>query len=88
MVKGYRQAVGQPPITEYRATINGMPKDMKEPDIVKIVNDGHRAASRRPEIGSRLQRQQAAEAFPHQHRGAVRLHQGHRLRDDGEVLGA
>ena len=40
MVKGYRQKVGQPPITEYRATINGMPKDMKEPDIVKIVNDG------------------------------------------------
>src|SRR3954471_4578767 len=40
MVKGYKQRVGQPPVTEYRATINGMPKDMKEPDIVKIVNDG------------------------------------------------
>lgn len=40
MVKGYRQRVGQPPTTEYRATINGMPKDMKEADIVKIVNDG------------------------------------------------
>jgi penicillin-binding protein 2 len=40
MVKGYRQRVGQPPITEYRATINGMPKDLKEPDIVKIVNEG------------------------------------------------
>ncbi|MFN2508018.1 MAG: penicillin-binding protein 2 [Chthoniobacterales bacterium] len=40
MVKGYRQRVGQPPVTEYRATINGMPKDMKEPDIIKIVNDG------------------------------------------------
>ena len=40
MVKGYRQKVGQPPVTEYRATINGMPKDMKEPDIVKIVNEG------------------------------------------------
>ena len=40
MVKGYRQRVGQPPLTEYRATINGMPKDMTEPDIVKIVNDG------------------------------------------------
>ena len=40
MVKGYRQRVGQPPLTEFRATINGMPKDMKEPDIVKIVNDG------------------------------------------------
>ncbi len=40
MVKGYRQRYGRPPETEYRATISGMPKDMKEPDIVKIVNDG------------------------------------------------
>src|SRR5881227_1938327 len=40
MVKGYRERFGQPPVTEYRATINGMPKDMKEPDIIKIVNDG------------------------------------------------
>lgn len=40
MVKGYRQRVGAPPVTEYRATINGMPKDMKEADIVKIVNEG------------------------------------------------
>ncbi|HEV3409874.1 MAG TPA: penicillin-binding protein 2 [Chthoniobacterales bacterium] len=40
MVKGYKQRVGQPPLTEFRAIINGMPKDMKEPDIVRIVNDG------------------------------------------------
>lgn len=40
MVKGYRQRVGQPPTTEFRAIINGMPKDMKEPDIVRIVNEG------------------------------------------------
>ncbi|MDQ6809762.1 MAG: penicillin-binding protein 2 [Verrucomicrobiota bacterium] len=40
MVKGYKQRVGAPPLTEYRSTINGMPKDLKEPDIVKIVNDG------------------------------------------------
>src|SRR5881398_406679 len=40
MVKGYRQRVGQPPLTEFRATINGMPKNMREPDIVRIVNDG------------------------------------------------
>src|ERR1700704_2092014 len=40
MVKGYRERFGQPPVTEYRATINGMPKDMKEPDIIKIVNNG------------------------------------------------
>jgi penicillin-binding protein 2 len=40
MVKGYRERFGQPPITEYRAIINGMPKDQKEADIIKIVNDG------------------------------------------------
>ncbi len=40
MVKGYRERFGQPPQTEYRAVINGMPKDQKEPDIIKIVNDG------------------------------------------------
>ncbi len=40
MVKGYKQRVGAPPLTEFRATINGMPKDLKEADIVKIVNDG------------------------------------------------
>src|ERR1700719_1609672 len=40
MVKGYREGVGPPPLTEYRSTINGMPKDLKEPDIVKIVNTG------------------------------------------------
>src|SRR5881398_2586517 len=40
MVKGYRERLGSPPLTEYRAIINGMPKDQKEPDIIKIVNDG------------------------------------------------
>jgi penicillin-binding protein 2 len=40
MVKGYRERVGPPPLTEYRSTIHGMPKDLKEPDIVKIVNTG------------------------------------------------
>src|SRR6266566_7703193 len=40
MVRGYRERFGSPPLTEYRATINGMPKDQKEPDIIKIVNDG------------------------------------------------
>jgi penicillin-binding protein 2 len=40
MVKGYRERVGPPPMTGYRTTINGMPKDLKEPDIVKIVNTG------------------------------------------------
>jgi penicillin-binding protein 2 len=40
MVKGYRERFGAPPRVEYRATINGMPKDMKDPDIIKIVNDG------------------------------------------------
>src|SRR5215469_4063143 len=40
MVKGYRDRFGSPPLAEYRAIINGMPKDMKEPDIIKIVNNG------------------------------------------------
>jgi penicillin-binding protein 2 len=40
MVKGYRQRYGRPPETQYRATISGMQKDMKEPDIVRIVNTG------------------------------------------------
>ncbi len=40
MVKGYRQRYGRPPETQYRATISGMQKDLKEPDIVRIVNDG------------------------------------------------
>src|SRR6201984_938589 len=40
MVRGYRERFGSPPLTEYRAIINGMPKDQKEPDIIRIVNDG------------------------------------------------
>src|SRR5216110_1517513 len=40
MVKGYRERFGSPPTVTYRAQISGMPKDMKEADIVKIVNDG------------------------------------------------
>jgi penicillin-binding protein 2 len=40
MVRGYRERFGSPPTSEYRATINGMPKDVKEPDIIKIVNNG------------------------------------------------
>src|SRR5437773_2876197 len=40
MVKGYRERFGSPPLAEHRAIISGMPKDMKEADIIKIVNDG------------------------------------------------
>src|SRR5438132_8001042 len=40
MVKGYRERFGPPPLAEHRAIISGMPKDVKEPDIVRIVNDG------------------------------------------------
>src|ERR1041385_5013081 len=40
MVKGYRQRYGRPPLAEYRGIVSGMPKDLKEPDIVKIVNSG------------------------------------------------
>src|SRR2546430_2296857 len=40
MVKGFRERFGSPPLSEHRAIINGMPKDQKEPDIIRIVNDG------------------------------------------------
>src|SRR6266850_2648705 len=40
MVKGYRERFGRPPLTEYRAIISGMPKDQKEADIIRIVNQG------------------------------------------------
>jgi penicillin-binding protein 2 len=40
MVKGYRERFGSPPLSEHRAIISGMPKDVKEPDIIRIVNDG------------------------------------------------
>src|SRR5260370_17683695 len=40
MVRGCRERFGQAPVTEYRATINGMAKDLKEPDIIRIVNNG------------------------------------------------
>jgi penicillin-binding protein 2 len=40
MVKGYRERFGAPPLAEHRAIISGMPKDVKEADIIKIVNDG------------------------------------------------
>src|SRR6266705_4154594 len=40
MVKGYRERFGPPPLSEHRAIISGMPKDVKEPDIIRIVNDG------------------------------------------------
>src|SRR6059058_4551473 len=37
MVKGYRDRFGSPPLTEYRATINGMPKDQKEPVLSRSL---------------------------------------------------
>src|ERR1041385_8725105 len=40
MVKGFREKYGRPPMTEYRTVISGMPKDQKEPDIIRIVNQG------------------------------------------------
>ena len=40
MVKGYRERFGAPPLSEHRAIISGMPKDVKEPDIIRIVNSG------------------------------------------------
>src|SRR6266513_1145078 len=40
MVKGYRERFGSPPTSEYRGNVSGMPKEMKKPDIIKIVNKG------------------------------------------------
>src|SRR5216117_3075030 len=40
MVKGYRERFGPPPLAEHRAIISGMPKDVKEADIIQIVNNG------------------------------------------------
>src|SRR5512132_3349813 len=40
MGKGYRERFGSPPTSEYRAVISAMPKDMNEPEIIKIVNNG------------------------------------------------
>jgi penicillin-binding protein 2 len=40
MVKGYRERFGSPPLAEHRQIIQGMPKDVKEADIIKIVNNG------------------------------------------------
>src|SRR5260370_233108 len=40
MVKGYRERFGPPPLAEHRAIISGSPQDVKEPDIIRIVNDG------------------------------------------------
>ncbi len=88
MVKGYRQRVGQPPLTEYRATINGMPKDMKEADIVKIVNDG--VVPRLDDL--KLARDYNAGRLQKHFRTNTEVpfsyHQGHRLRNDGEVFRA
>lgn len=39
MVRGYRKQMGSVPVTEYLQTVRQMKKKMKEPDIVKIVND-------------------------------------------------
>ncbi len=40
MVRHYRQRTGEPvPMTAYRGTIRGMPKDIKEEDIVQVVNN-------------------------------------------------
>ena len=39
MVRGYRQEFGKPPVVEYTANARQMRKKLKEPDMVKIVND-------------------------------------------------
>ncbi len=40
MVRHYRERMNEPvPMTTYRGTIHGMPKDIKEEDIVQVVNN-------------------------------------------------
>lgn len=39
MVRGYREQFGSVPLNEYLAVVRQMKKKMKEPDIVKIVNE-------------------------------------------------
>jgi penicillin-binding protein 2 len=39
MVRGYRQQMGKVPQTEYLQTVKQMKTKMREPDIVRIVND-------------------------------------------------
>src|SRR5258708_12507623 len=39
MVKGYRERFGQPPVNEYRTTINRTPKNLKDPDILTFVTN-------------------------------------------------
>ena len=88
MVRGYRERFGSPPTSEYRATINGMPKDVKEPDIIKIVNQRHRPASERPGPCARLQCRPVAETLSQRHRSSVFLRQRHRFSNAGEIFRA
>src|ERR1700726_5087694 len=37
MVKGYRERFGPPPLTEYQSSINGIAKNQKEPDNIRLV---------------------------------------------------
>ncbi|MEA3210882.1 MAG: penicillin-binding protein 2 [Chthoniobacter sp.] len=39
MVRGYRRQMGSVPLTEYLGTVRQMKKKLREPDIVRIVNE-------------------------------------------------
>jgi len=92
MVKGYRERFGPPPLEEYRAIISGMPKDMKEPDIIKIVNEG--VVPRLDDLdlahdynAGQLQRHYRNDTeVPFSYIKDIDFPTGHRFPDDGEIF--
>ena len=86
MVKGYRERFGSPPTSEYRAIISGMPKNMKEPDIIKIVNDGIVPRLNDLDLVRAITtRASCRNIFVTIPRAFIFLHQGHRFPNHGEV---
>ena len=61
---------------------------MKEPDIIKIVNDGIVPRLNDLDLARDYNAGKLAEALSQRHRSSVFLHQGHRFSDDGEILRA
>ena len=74
MVKGYRERFGSPPQSEYRAIINGMPKDQKEPDIIRIVNNGIAPRLNELDLARDYNAGKLHLPLPQRHRGPVFLH--------------
>jgi penicillin-binding protein 2 len=77
MVKGYRQRYGQPPSPSIAEMSAGMPKDLKEPDIVKIVNDGIVPRLDDLDLARDYNAGPVTKTLSHQHRSSLHLHQGY-----------